>query len=87
MRTVADLEHAISDLEHELDKLILLDHERNQVDKKAAELNAKRQKQVGRMEVLAEQAGVDLDEFVGRELKAGRAAKVIPQAEVEPDPG
>lgn len=70
----------------ELDRLIEIDRERAQLDQRQAELNGDRAKQLGRMEVFAEQADIDLQEFVGQQLADGRADVVAAKLEGKPAP-
>lgn len=58
-------------LKVELDHLVAIDEQRNVHTAALAALQSQRDQQVGRMQIVAEQAGVDLEEYVAKQL-AGR---------------
>lgn len=56
----------------ELDRLVAIDKERNEHTQALQGLQSQRDVQVGRMQVLAEQSGVDLESYVTEALAARR---------------
>lgn len=62
-------------LKKELDRLVTIDEQRNVHTAALQALQSKRDVQVGRMQVIAEQASVDLEQFVGDELTRRASGK------------
>lgn len=62
-------------LKEELDRLITIDEQRNVHTAALQSLQSQRDMQVGRMQVIAEQASVDLETFVETELKQRASSK------------
>lgn len=54
----------------ELDRLVAIDEKRNECSRALTDLQSRRDVQVGRMQLLAEQAGVDLEVYVTEKLAA-----------------
>ncbi len=65
---------AVVTLRAELDRLVAIDEQRNAHQAALAGLQYEREREVGRMQVLAEQAGLDLETFVADELDRRRAS-------------
>lgn len=61
-------------LETELDKLVTIDEQRNAHTSALTTLQSQRDVQVGRMQMVAEQAGVELEGWVTAALTARREA-------------
>lgn len=61
-------------LRSELDRLVAIDELRNEHTAALRALQSQRDQQVGRMQMLAEQQGIDLEGFVGIELTKREAA-------------
>lgn len=59
-------------LANELDQLVAIDQQRNEHTAALASLQSRRDVQIGRMQVIAEQAGVDLESYVTEALAARR---------------
>lgn len=57
----------------ELDRLVKIDEQRNAHQAALTDLQSQRDMQVGRMQMVAEQAGVDLEGWVTAALAARRA--------------